>query len=135
MKNIRQGMWKAFEDLRQEALVSGSDLGETSGRAEAETGWANWTSRRTSSEGIQYGTRTPCRRVEGCAGYSRVVGSRPEERLPARPHTSDRRCQPNSLPLNPLAGCGLSPEEQATVPTMSDRQATGQKGCPVQGRR
>lgn len=39
-------MWKAFEDLSQEVLVSAQDLSGTSGGGKAETGWADGTSRK-----------------------------------------------------------------------------------------
>lgn len=43
---VQYGLWKAFEDLSQEAQVSAQDLGGTSRGGEAETGWADRISRK-----------------------------------------------------------------------------------------
>jgi hypothetical protein len=46
MRTVQHGLWKAFEDFSQETLISDRDLGGTSGRGEAEAGWASRASRK-----------------------------------------------------------------------------------------
>lgn len=64
MRTVQHELWKAFEDLSQETLVSGQDLGGTSGRGEAEAGWADRASRKDPHRSNPIWNRTPSRCVE-----------------------------------------------------------------------
>lgn len=61
MRTVQHGLWKAFEELSHEALVSGQDLGRTSGRGEAEAGWADRASRKDPHRRNPIWNRTPSR--------------------------------------------------------------------------
>lgn len=79
MRAVHYGLWKAIEDLSQEALVSVARISAGQvGEGKQSQGGLIGLPDGTSTEGILYGTRTPSGCGEGCAGYSRVVGSRPE---------------------------------------------------------
>lgn len=103
---------------------------------------------RTSTEGIQYGTRTPSRCGEGCARYGRVVGSRPAEKPSACTHTSTPSCKWQEVPaqqssfkgmVDPwILACWLQAflGEEGKCPyhvTMLDRQVMGKRGAPGAG--